>query len=72
MSNTIYIGERVEGVMPNEIFTERPLKLIADLRQKYPLIGLLFVPCEHYGQAMAELKSAGSALSEAMAQVKGR
>lgn len=70
MTNVIYIGPRLNKgeVMTNELFTDKPAELIARLKEKYPLIELLFVPVDEYAAANAELKTAGSARAQAYAQ----
>ena len=72
MSNVIYIGARMskDGVMPNELFTDRPVELIERLKEKYPLIDLLFVGAEEYSAAVKERDTAGTARAAAYAQTK--
>jgi len=70
MTNTIYIGQTLwkKGVFHNEIFTGRPVELIADLKKDYPLIENLFVSVEEYAEARAEMLTAGTAKAVANAQ----
>lgn len=72
MKNVIYIGpsQPREGIIHNELFTAEPSELITQLRQKYPLIGLLFVPVEELGAATKELNTAGTARARAYEQAK--
>ena len=73
MTNTIYIGATLgkdDGVMQNELFTARPTELIAALKEKFPLIDLLFVPVEELTAAKLEIASAGTARAQAFAQTK--
>lgn len=72
MSNTIYIGARLpkDGVMTNEIFTDKPVELIERLKEKYPLIGFLFVPVETYSEAVKERDTAGTVYAAAYEQTK--
>lgn len=74
MPNTIFIGTtmRREGVMHNEIFTVRPAALIKALEEKYPLIGLLFVPLDEYDAAKAEMLTTGTARNQAFLQAGQR
>ena len=72
MRNTIYIGATINRgeVMPNQLFTTRPLELIERLKGKYPLIELLFVPVKEYSAAINEIHEAGSLRAKAYAQTK--
>lgn len=72
MTNTIYIGARLNRgeVMPNQLFTTRPIELIRRFKEKYPLIDLMFVPVEEYSIALKELHTAGSVRAKAYAQTK--
>lgn len=72
MTNTIYIGARLNRgeVMPNQLFTTRPVELIERFKEKYPLIDLMFVPVEEYSTALKELHTAGSVRAKAYAQTK--
>ena len=70
MENVIYIGRRVGSVMTNQLYVTRPDELIEQLSERYPLIGLLFVPVEQYGAALKELATPGSALATAYEQTK--
>lgn len=60
MTNTIYIGRQVEGVMANQIFSQRPQALIATLKEKYSLIENLFVACEDYLTAEKKMNTPGT------------
>lgn len=73
MTNVIYIGARLgkDGVLPNEIFTAKPVETIERLKEKYPLIELLFVPVTEYMTARAEMETAGTARNKAYQQTKG-
>ena len=72
LRNTIYIGTTLkkDGVMQNEIFNDRPTELIERLKEKFPLIELLFVSADDYIDASAELVTAGSARFKALEQIK--
>lgn len=70
MQNVIYVGARLEDVYPNEIFSERPQKLIERLKEKYPLIGILFVPVNELTTAKAGVKYRGSIYWQAYQQTK--
>lgn len=72
MSNVIYIGGQLtkDGVMPNELFTDKPVELIERLKEKYPLIEFLFVPVETYSEAVKERDTAGTVYATAYAQTK--
>lgn len=72
MTNTIYIGARLNRgeVMPNQLFTTRPIELIRRFREQYPLIDLMFVPVDEYSTALKELHTAGSVRAKAYAQTK--
>lgn len=72
MSNTIYIGYRLgkDGVMTNELFTDRPVELIARLSKNYPLIENLFVGVEDLAAAQLEVKLAGTLRNQAYLQTK--
>lgn len=73
MNNVIYIGARLNKgeVMPNELFTEKPVELVERLKETYPLIELLFVPVSEYSKAFNEVNTAGTARAKAYAQTKG-
>lgn len=72
MTNTIYIGASINHgeVMPNQLFTTRPVELIERFKAQYPLIELLFVPVKEYSTAVAELRTAGSVRAKAYLQTK--
>lgn len=70
MQNVIYIGARLDDVYPNEIFTERPKELIERLQEKYPLIGILFVPVNELATAKEGVKYRGSIYHQAYQQTK--
>lgn len=72
MKNTIYIGARLNKgeVMPNELFNDRPTELIERLKEKFPLIELLFVPVTDYVEATAEVSTAGTSRNAAYLQTK--
>ena len=70
MTNVIYIGHRLtkDGVLTNEIFTAKPTELIERLKEKYPLIELLFVPVNLYTTAKKEVETPGTARNKAYMQ----
>lgn len=70
MSNVIYIGGRVDCVYENQVFVERPTKLIEKLKEKYPLIGYLFVPVKDLQSAQDGIATKGSIYWQANQQVK--
>lgn len=72
MKNTIYIGARLNKgeVLTNELFNDRPTELIERLKEKFPLIELLFVSVNDYVQAVSEVETAGTARNKAYLQTK--
>lgn len=70
MENVIYIGRTVDMVKTNQLFVRRPVKTIAALEKKFPLVGALFVPCDEYEQALRELETPGSDINLAYEQVR--
>lgn len=74
MSNVIYIGAtlKTEGVMHNELFTDKPAELIERLKGSYPLIELMFVNVAELSAASVEVQTAGSARAKAYEQTKNK
>lgn len=72
MTNEIYLGASLgkDGVMQNELFIDRPIDLIAALKEKYPLIDSLFVPVTELTAAKIEIATAGTARNVAFLQTK--
>ena len=73
MSNTIYIGATLSklDLVSGTIYTERPEPKIEEVKEKFPLIGLLFVPVEEYSAKFKEMQKAGTAINTAFKQTRG-
>lgn len=48
MTNVIYTGKSTGCVMHNQIFTRRPVEIIAELEKTNPGIGAKFIGVEEY------------------------
>ncbi len=71
MTNVIYIGRSVGAVMENQLFVRFPKRIVASLKNDYPLIDALFVPVTNLDSALDELKDPATKRYKAYKQVGG-
>ena len=72
LQQVLYIGPNSlrEGLKFNQIFKQRPDEKKKKLKDKYPLVGLLFVKISKISEGIAQTKQAGTSLNIAYNQVK--
>lgn len=72
MKQVIYIGtgRKEYDLSQNKIYTEKPVELINNLKEKFPLIGQLFVPVAKLGEATKDLTKQGTPIFLANQQVR--
>ena len=70
-TTTFYIGPDIPGVvLANQVFTYKPVAVIAEAAKKSPLAKYLFIPMKDIVEAKKSLREEGSIINEAYKQTK--
>jgi len=58
MTNVIYTGKTMGGVMHNQVFVKRPTEIIAELEKTNPGIGAKFISVDEYAGVQVKATAA--------------